>query len=74
MAASLRRPKTPSSLPERVSAHPGALDGVLAAENCQLRQRHTLPIVTNAMQLAPTGFTLPLKVEVHVGRTWADCK
>jgi DNA polymerase-1 len=31
-------------------------------------------IVTNAMQATPAGFTVPLKVDVKVGRTWAACK
>jgi DNA polymerase-1 len=31
-------------------------------------------IVTKAMQAAPAGFTVPLKVDMKVGRTWADCK
>jgi DNA polymerase-1 len=34
----------------------------------------TCQIVTNAMQAAPAGFTVPLKVDIHTGRTWADCK
>jgi len=34
----------------------------------------TREIVTNAMQAAPPGFTLPLTVDIQTGRTWADCK
>jgi hypothetical protein len=31
-------------------------------------------IVIEAMESTPEGFTVPLKVEVKVGKTWADCK
>jgi DNA polymerase-1 len=34
----------------------------------------TRRIVIEAMESTPEGFTLPLKVEVKVGKTWADCK
>ena len=34
----------------------------------------TQQIVTAAMETIPTGFSVPLKVEVKTGRTWADCK
>jgi hypothetical protein len=26
------------------------------------------------LESTPAGFTVPLKVEVKTGRTWADCK
>ncbi len=31
-------------------------------------------IVTAAMESAPAAFTVPLKVDIKTGRTWADCK
>ena len=31
-------------------------------------------IVRDAMETVPPGFTVPLKVEVKMGRTWAECK
>jgi DNA polymerase-1 len=34
----------------------------------------TRRIVIEAMEDVPAGFTVPLKVEVKTGRTWADCK
>ena len=34
----------------------------------------TCQTVTNAMQVAPAGFNVPLKVDIKTGRTWADCK
>jgi DNA polymerase-1 len=34
----------------------------------------TRRIVVEAMEATPEGFGVPLKVEVKVGRTWADCK
>ena len=34
----------------------------------------TRQIVVEAMEAAPAGFSVPLKVEVKAGRTWADCK
>jgi len=36
----------------------------LVEETCQ--------IVKNAMQTAPAAFAVPLKVDIHTGRTWAD--
>jgi len=30
--------------------------------------------VIASMQFQPHGFTVPLKVDVHTGRTWAECK
>jgi DNA polymerase I-like protein with 3'-5' exonuclease and polymerase domains len=26
------------------------------------------------MEAVPSGFTVPLKVGIHTGKTWADCK
>jgi DNA polymerase-1 len=34
----------------------------------------TSQIVRDAMETLPEGFTVPLKVDVTIGRTWADCK
>ena len=34
----------------------------------------TQRIVVAAMESRPAGFSVPLKVEVKTGRTWADCK
>jgi DNA polymerase I-like protein with 3'-5' exonuclease and polymerase domains len=34
----------------------------------------TRRIVVDAMESTPAGFTVPLKVEVKSGRTWADGK
>ena len=34
----------------------------------------TRKIVVEAMESTPVGFTVPLKVEVKSGRTWAGCK
>ena len=33
----------------------------------------TRRIVVEAMETLPAGFTVPLKVEVKAGRTWAEC-
>ncbi len=34
----------------------------------------TRQIVRNAMETLPSGFTVPLKVDLKTGRTWAECK
>ncbi|MGO9109135.1 MAG: DNA polymerase [Thermoguttaceae bacterium] len=34
----------------------------------------TRQIVREAMETAPAGFTVPLKIEIKTGRTWAGCK
>ncbi len=34
----------------------------------------TRQIVVAAMEAAPAGFTVPLKIEIQTGKTWADCK
>lgn len=31
-------------------------------------------LVRDAMETVPADFTVPLKVDVKIGRTWADCK
>jgi DNA polymerase I len=32
------------------------------------------PVLRDLMEQAPPGFTLPLKVRIHSGRSWAECK
>jgi len=34
----------------------------------------TSRIVRDAMEAPPAGFTVPLKIETHTGKTWADCE
>ena len=34
----------------------------------------TRRVVVAAMETMPAGFSVPLKVEVKNGRTWAECK
>ena len=34
----------------------------------------TRQIVAATMEAAPAGFGVPLRVDIHTGRTWADCK
>lgn len=34
----------------------------------------TSRIVRDTMETAPAGFTVPLKVDIKIGRTWSDCK
>ena len=34
----------------------------------------TRRVVVAAMEAVPEGFSVPLKVDVKAGRTWADCK
>jgi DNA polymerase I-like protein with 3'-5' exonuclease and polymerase domains len=31
-------------------------------------------VVTTAMEAVSARFTVPMKVEIRTGRTWADCK
>jgi DNA polymerase I-like protein with 3'-5' exonuclease and polymerase domains len=38
------------------------------------RLTRTRQIVAAAMESMPDGFSVPLKVEVKMGRTWAECK
>ena len=38
------------------------------------RFEETRRIVVEAMEAVPEGFSIPLKVEIHTGRTWAECK
>jgi len=48
-------------------------DSVLLETPLELVEE-TRQIVVEAMEATPTGLTVPLRVEVKVGRTWADCK
>ncbi len=48
-------------------------DSVLLSVPTELVEE-THPIVRDAMETAPADFTVPLKVEVKTGRTWAECK
>jgi len=34
----------------------------------------TRELVINTMQAQPSGFSIPIKVDVGWGKTWADCK
>ena len=34
----------------------------------------TRQVVVEATEALPTGFSVPLKVEIKIGRTWAECK
>ena len=34
----------------------------------------TQHIVVATMESTPAGFSVPLKIEVKTGRTWAECK
>jgi len=36
--------------------------------------KKTRRVVVTAMESVPKGFTVPLKVEIKTGRTWAECK
>jgi len=62
-----------NSLPPDVRMLLPVHDSVLLEVPANLVEE-TCQIVKNAMQAAPAGFTVPLKVDVKVGRTWADCK
>ena len=44
----------------------GLCSGEQKEKDCQL--------VKDAMESMPAGFSVPLKVEVKAGRTWAECK
>ncbi len=34
----------------------------------------TRRIVVAAMEAVPEGFSVPLKVDIKMGRTWAECR
>lgn len=61
------------ALPERVRMLLPVHDSLLC-EVPQALVEETRRIVTDAMEAAPAGFTVPLKVEIRTGRTWAECK
>jgi DNA polymerase I-like protein with 3'-5' exonuclease and polymerase domains len=48
-------------------------DSVLLSVPSDLVEETRL-IVASAMEVAPVGFSVPLKVDIHTGRTWAGCK
>jgi DNA polymerase-1 len=61
------------TLPEKVRMLLPVHDSVLLEVPAELEDE-TRRIVVEAMQAAPPGFTIPLKVDVTTGRTWAECK
>jgi DNA polymerase-1 len=61
------------SLPEEVRMLLPVHDSLLC-EVPQALVEETREIVKNAMESTPTGFRVPLKVDIKTGRTWADCK
>ena len=48
-------------------------DSVLLETSVELDEE-TRQVVIATMESMPAGFTVPLKVEVNTGRTWADYK
>jgi DNA polymerase I-like protein with 3'-5' exonuclease and polymerase domains len=38
------------------------------------RVKRTVHLVREVMEVQPPDFSVPLKVDIHVGRSWADCK
>jgi len=60
-------------LPEEVRMLLPVHDSLLC-EVPQALVEETREIVKNAMESTPTGFRVPLKVDIKTGRTWADCK
>ncbi len=62
-----------AELPEGVQMLLPAHDSVLLEVPTALVEE-TRQIVKAAMETAPTGFSVPLKVKTKTGRTWADCK
>ncbi len=61
------------TLPDEVRMLLSVHDSLLC-EVPQALVEETRQIVTEAMETTPAGFSVPLKVEVKTGRTWADCK
>jgi hypothetical protein len=57
-------------LPSRRANQPELFALELPAELVDETRR----VVVAAMESVPDGFSVPLKVEVKVGRTWAECK
>ena len=60
-------------LPDHVRMLLPVHDSVLLSLPQELVEE-TSRIVTAVMEAAPAGFSVPLKVAVKSGRTWADCK
>ncbi|MEI8373464.1 MAG: DNA polymerase A family protein [Planctomycetota bacterium] len=62
-----------NTLPEDVRMLLPVHDSVLLEVPTELVEE-TQRIVTEAMEALPPGFSVPLKVDIHAGKTWADCK
>ena len=62
-----------ADLPEEVRMLLPVHDSVLL-EVPETMVEETRRIVVEAMESTPAGFSVPLKVEVKTGRTWAECK
>ena len=60
-------------LPAKVRMLMTAHDSVLL-EVPESLVAETRQIVKAAMETLPAGFTVPLKVDLGTGRTWAECK
>ncbi len=61
------------TLPDEVRMLLPVHDSVLLEVPVDLVEE-TSRIVRNAMETRPASFAVPLKVDIHTGRTWADCK
>jgi DNA polymerase-1 len=62
-----------NDLPDGVQMLLPVHDSVLLSVPTSLVEE-TRRIVTATMETLPDGFSVPLKVEVKSGKTWADCK
>ncbi len=56
--------------PGRARRPPAAFLGAVAGRVSE----SGLAIVVAAMEDAPAGFGVPLKIEIRTARTWAECK
>jgi DNA polymerase I-like protein with 3'-5' exonuclease and polymerase domains len=61
------------SLPDEIRMLLPVHDSVLLEVPESLTEE-TRRVVVAAMEAVPEGFSVPLKVDVKAGRTWADCK
>jgi DNA polymerase I-like protein with 3'-5' exonuclease and polymerase domains len=61
------------SLPDEVRMLLSVHDSVLLAVPEPLVEG-TRQVVVEVMESTPVGFAVPLKVDIHTGATWADCK
>ena len=61
------------ALPECVQMLLPVHDSILLSVPTAL-VHETRQIVRDAMEMLPAGFMVPLKADIHTGRTWADCK